>query len=177
MVNTSLFDIVVIEIPLRMRTGPRRAVTHNLLVAAHDESGYKGWGETCPRPEVAGETLERARDTLRADILPGLLGLEFDSFDALVDVVGRRLDSLRRDQLAAFCAAEMALLWHAAGAGEAVRRLAAILGWLAMAIEMGHRMGEGKTGRPHPEVPDGSPHLRRSRVRRSSRQRPRREWR
>jgi muconate cycloisomerase len=110
MIRISGFDIVVIEIPLRMRIGPRRAVTHNLLVAAHDESGYRGWGETCPRPEVAGETLERARDTLRADILPGLLGLEFESFDALVDVIGRRLDSLRRDQLAAFCAAEMALL-------------------------------------------------------------------
>lgn len=110
MIRISGFDIVVIEIPLRGAADTRPAVTHNLLVAAHDETGYVGWGEACPRPGINGETLERARDTLRARILPGLLGLEFRSFDDIVSVLRHQLDSLRRDQLAGFCAAELALL-------------------------------------------------------------------
>lgn len=110
MIRISGFDIVVIEIPLRDVTPGGRAVTHNLLVAAHDETGYVGWGETCPRPAVCGETLESARDTLRARILPALLGLELRDFDDVVRMLRHQLASLRRDQLAGFCAAELALL-------------------------------------------------------------------
>lgn len=110
MIRINGFDIVVIEIPLRGANANRKAVSHNLLVAAHDEAGYVGWGETCPRPDIDGATLEGTRDTLRAQILPGLLGLEFRGFDDVARVLRQQLESLQPDQLAAFCAAELALL-------------------------------------------------------------------
>ncbi len=70
------FEILVVEIPLR---GPvahalaERRAARNVVVAAHDGEGRTGWGESCPRSYVTGESVEGARDLLRARILPELL--------------------------------------------------------------------------------------------------------
>lgn len=107
------FEIRVIEIPMRIAVEhalAERSVARNVLVAAYDEGGLAGWGESCPRPYVTGETVEGARDCLRDDILPRLLGMEFESLDAVSAGALAVLDTLRRDQQAAFCAAELALL-------------------------------------------------------------------
>lgn len=107
------FEIRVIEIPMRIAVEhalAERTVARNVIVAAFDETGLVGWGESCPRPYVTGETVEGARDCLRDDILPGLLGKEFDSLDEVSAGALAVLDTLRRDQQAAFCAAELALL-------------------------------------------------------------------
>ena len=107
------FEILIIEIPLKVSVEhalARRAVARNVLVAAHDTEGRTGWGEACPRSYVTGETVDGARDTLRKLILPDLVGHECDDPDAVAKLALRVLDSLERDQQAAFCAVELALL-------------------------------------------------------------------
>ncbi len=107
------FEIRVIEIPMRISVEhalAERQIARNVLVAAFDESGLNGWGESCPRPYVTGETVESARDCLRDEILPGLVGTECDSMDTLADKALGILDTLPRERQAAFCAAELALL-------------------------------------------------------------------
>jgi len=106
-------EIRVIEIPMRIAVEhalAERSVARNILVTAIDESGLAGWGESCPRPYVTGETVEGAWDCLRDDILPRLVGEKFDDFEAVSSTALSVLDTLRRDQQAAFCAAELALL-------------------------------------------------------------------
>lgn len=107
------FEVLTIEIPLRMSVDhalARRATARNLLVAARGEENRTGWGECCPRPYVTGETVEGAVEDLKTTILPRLLNLEVrhlaDARDRLVEI----LDGLRRNQQAAFCAAELAVL-------------------------------------------------------------------
>ncbi len=107
------FEILTIEIPLRMSIDhalAKRVTARNILVAARGDENRTGWGECCPRPYVTGETVEGAVEDLKATLLPRLLRWEVqdlsDARDRLVDI----LDGLRRDQQAAFCAAELAVL-------------------------------------------------------------------
>ncbi len=107
------FEILVVRIPLRAPVAhalARRDEALNLLVAAHDDGGRTGWGEACPRPYVTGETIDRARDGLRRVILPAFLGRGYDGPGALARSLLGFLDELDRNQHAAFCAAELALL-------------------------------------------------------------------
>ena len=107
------FEIRIIEIPMRIAVEhalAERKSARNVLVAAFDETGLVGWGESCPRPYVTGETVDGARDCLRDDILPRLVGEEFNDLNEVSSGALGVLDTLRRDQQAAFCAAELALL-------------------------------------------------------------------
>ena len=107
------FEILIVEIPMKVSVEhalAERTVARNVLVAAHDTEGRTGWGEACPRSYVTGETVEGARDTLRKLILPELVGHECDGPDAVAKLALTALDSLDRDQQAAFCAVELALL-------------------------------------------------------------------
>lgn len=107
------FDILIVEIPMKVSVEhalAERQVARNVLVAAHDGDGHTGWGESCPRPYVTGETVDGARDELRERILPQLVGRECADLDELASIALGVLDGLARDQQAAFCAAELALL-------------------------------------------------------------------
>ena len=107
------FEILVVEIPLRVAVEHALAehqVARNVVVAAHDGEGRTGWGESCPRTYVTGETVVGARELLRSRILPDLLGAEADSFEAVTRRMQTALEVLARDQQAAFCAAELAVL-------------------------------------------------------------------
>ena len=107
------FDIVTIAIPMRVSVEhalARRHTARNVLVAVRDESALTGWGECCPRPYVTGETVESAESDLQNVILPALLGQSFDSLDGTAESLLETLDGLRRNQQAAFCAAELAVL-------------------------------------------------------------------
>ncbi|MGI9249101.1 MAG: mandelate racemase/muconate lactonizing enzyme family protein [Woeseiaceae bacterium] len=107
------FEIRLIEIPMRIAVEhalAERTSARNVLVAGFDETGLVGWGESCPRPYVTGETVDSARDCLRDDILPRLVGVECDNLETAGNVALSVLDTLPRDRQAAFCAAELALL-------------------------------------------------------------------
>jgi muconate cycloisomerase len=107
------FDIVIVELPMKPSVGDDQAggkTARNILVAAQDEDGNTGWGESCPRPDVTGESIESARDDLQQNILPGLLGRKSDSLYEVVTAMTGTLEGLQRNQHAAFCAAELAIL-------------------------------------------------------------------
>ena len=107
------WEILIVELPLRPGSlagvGGRPTIP-SLLVAAHDGEGRTGWGETRPRPGVTGETLESARDALGQLLLPSLRRRPFDGPEAVARTIVNMLEGLPRNQHAAFCAAELALL-------------------------------------------------------------------
>ncbi len=107
------FDIITVDIPMRHSVRhalAERNVARNILVAAYSDSGDIGWGECCPRPYVTGETIETVQQDLTNTILPQLLGCELDSFEQCSTLLVPLLDSMARNQQAAFCAAELAVL-------------------------------------------------------------------
>jgi muconate cycloisomerase len=107
------FDIITVDIPMRQSVRhalAERNVARNILVAAHDEKGGVGWGECCPRPYVTGETIDSVKQDLTTTILPQLLDRELASFEEAADMLVPLLDSMARNQQAAFCAAELAVL-------------------------------------------------------------------
>jgi muconate cycloisomerase len=107
------FEIITIDIPMRQAVRhalAERSVARNILVAAHDEAGNTGWGECCPRPYVTGETIDSVKHDLGTSILPQLLGRELESFAQAGALLVPLLDTMARNQQAAFCAAELAVL-------------------------------------------------------------------
>ena len=107
------FDIITVDIPMRQSVRhalAERNVARNILVAVHDESGTIGWGECCPRPYVTGETIDSVKQDLADTILPQLLGRELASFEQAETLLLPLLDTMARNQQAAFCAAELAVL-------------------------------------------------------------------
>jgi L-alanine-DL-glutamate epimerase-like enolase superfamily enzyme len=107
------FDIITVDIPMRQSVRhalAERSVARNILVAAHDEAGNTGWGESCPRPYVTGETIDSVKQDLGTAILPLLLDQELESFKQARTLLEPILDQMARNQQAAFCAAELAVL-------------------------------------------------------------------
>jgi muconate cycloisomerase len=107
------FDILTVDIPMRQAVRhalAERSVARNILIAAHSDSGTVGWGECCPRPYVTGETIDSVKQDLSTAILPPLIGQSFDSFDQVSSTLEPLLDAMARNQQAAFCAAELAVL-------------------------------------------------------------------
>jgi L-alanine-DL-glutamate epimerase-like enolase superfamily enzyme len=107
------FEILVARMPLKEPVGPTRANGEGpriLLVAAHDDEGRTGWGEAGTQPGATGDSIEGVRDELRRVILPAFLGRHFDSPETTARELLGFLDGLSRNQHAAFCAAELALL-------------------------------------------------------------------
>jgi muconate cycloisomerase len=107
------FDTLIVEIPLRMavrHTLAERRTARNVLVTAHAQNGRSGWGECCPRPYVTGETVESVCDALKNSILPPLLGMQLDHREGVKDFLYEQMCGTKRDEQAAFCAAELAVL-------------------------------------------------------------------
>ena len=94
------FDILIVEIPMKISVEhalAERQVARNVLVAAHDGDGHTGWGESCPRAYVTGETVESAVDELRERILPQLVGRECADLDDVSSMALGILDGLARE--------------------------------------------------------------------------------
>ena len=107
------FEVITVDIPMRQAVRhalAERSVARNILVAAQDDAGNTGWGECCPRPYVTGETIDSVKQDLGRIILPQLLDRELESFEQARTLLGPLLDSMARNQQAAFCAAELAVL-------------------------------------------------------------------
>ena len=83
---------------------------HGVLVRVSDEDGNVGYGECVPRSYVTGETPESVMRTLHGELAPPWVGASVNSFDELVGRLEERLESLPREEHAAHCALELALL-------------------------------------------------------------------
>lgn len=107
------FEVITVDIPLRMSVDhalAKRKHARNILVRADSDAGQSGWGECCPREYVTGESIASVREELAKNILPRLVGQEFDSLETVTAHLTAILDELARNQQAAFCAAELAVL-------------------------------------------------------------------
>jgi muconate cycloisomerase len=103
----------VIEIPMRFAIQhalATREQARNVLVAAWDERGTVGWGESCPRVYVTGESIDTVKSWLRRSLPSRLVGRCFDSFEDVVAGLTALLDEEGVSAQAAFCACELALL-------------------------------------------------------------------
>lgn len=74
------------------------------------EDGRAGWGESCPRSYVTGETIETAKTALLCSILPPMINTVSSNMHETVEFLTSELAGLERSRQAAFCAAELAVL-------------------------------------------------------------------
>lgn len=112
MLTAVAVEIARIAIPFRFgfrHALAERKVGDGVLVTLRDERGRRGYGECAPREYVSGETSQSVVDTL-ARRAPRLLGASFTSFEELREELARELALVPRDELAAFCALELAWL-------------------------------------------------------------------
>ena len=107
------FEIVIVEVPMRMSVEhslATRKTARNVLLRAVADDGTEGWGESCPRSYVTGETVESVQTDLAGELLPPLIGKELQSLEATAAELTSVLDGLPRTKQAAFCALELAVL-------------------------------------------------------------------
>lgn len=107
------FTIYTLEIPMRFTVShqlAQRKVAKNILVCVTGENGLVGWGESCPRPYVTGETIETVKDDLSNDMLLRMVGCSFSCLFDLTERLRAMLKNLDRNHQSAFCAMELALL-------------------------------------------------------------------
>lgn len=103
----------IIEIPMNVAVKhalAERSVAKNVVLTLTDEHGNAGWGECCPRDYVTGETLESVQTTLLDKLGPEILEQSFDDVVHVQRWIKHRLETVEKDQLAAFCALELALI-------------------------------------------------------------------
>jgi muconate cycloisomerase len=105
-------EIARIAIPFRFgfrHALAQRNVGDGVLLTVRDEHGRRGHGECAPREYVSGETSQSVVEALSRRA-PRLLGRSFASFEELCEELGRESAEVPRDELAAFCALELAWL-------------------------------------------------------------------
>ena len=106
-------EILETRIPFRFtfrHSLAERSEGHGVLVRITDDSDRVGYGECVPRSYVTGETPESVQAALLDHLTPPWLGCEVASFDELAAAIERGLDGLPRNEHAAHCALELALL-------------------------------------------------------------------
>jgi muconate cycloisomerase len=113
MLKLQQVDVMTVTIPFRItfrHALAARSEGEGIVVRTTDSEGRVGFGESAPRDYVTGETTATVHETLRQILVPPLLGVSFSSFDEITATLKRFLDSLPRNQHAAFCALELSLL-------------------------------------------------------------------
>jgi len=112
-VRITKIEILETRIPFRFtfrHSLAERSEGHGVLVRITDDSDRVGYGECVPRSYVTGETPESVQAALLDHLTPPWLGCEVASFDELAAAIERGLDGLPRNEHAAHCALELALL-------------------------------------------------------------------
>lgn len=120
MPSVSQCEVMSVDLPFRKafrHAAATRSSSDSLFVKCSTDTGSVGFGESLPREYVTGETRDAAFELLKTIILPRLVGMKFhcmeEVFRFLGDCDGKAppgwLDPAR-PQLAAWCAAELALL-------------------------------------------------------------------
>lgn len=105
-------EILEIAIPLQLtfrHALAARSFSDSVVVRITDSAGNAGHGECAPRDYVTDETTASVRDAL-ARMLPTFLSSHFASLDGLREALTASARTLARNEHAAFCALELALL-------------------------------------------------------------------
>lgn len=114
------FEIYAVDLPFRKpfkHAAAERRSSDSLFVKCITDSGAVGFGECLPREYVTGESRDGAFEMLSESILPRLIGMEFESIDAvrwfLAECDGKAPPDwveAHTPQTAAWCAVDLALL-------------------------------------------------------------------
>lgn len=78
-----------VQIPLKTKiqhASHTRRITDSIVVRCILSDGTQGWGEGLPREYVTGETIDSARELLRATPLAGQVGAELDGLESVIDL-------------------------------------------------------------------------------------------
>jgi muconate cycloisomerase len=105
-------ELATVAIPFRFafrHALAERRTSDGLLLTLRDAQGRTGVGECTPREYVSGETTASAVAALQRRV-PALLGRRFESFEDVCEELAGQGAALPRDEQAAFCALELALL-------------------------------------------------------------------
>lgn len=106
-------ELIEIEIPMQVEVEhalASRSVARNILLKLTDADGLSGWGECCPRHYVTGETFEGAWENLKTNLIPQLNQFWSSTAEQVVEWLETTTLAMPRNQNAAFCALELALL-------------------------------------------------------------------
>ena len=106
-------EILETKIPFRFtfrHSLAARSEGHGILVRVTDDGGNVGYGECVPRSYVTGETPDSVKQAIHGSLALPWLGLELASFEDAVAHIETGLVGLPRDQHAAHCALELAIL-------------------------------------------------------------------
>lgn len=106
-------EILETKIPFRFtfrHALAARSEGHGILVRVTDDAGNVGYGECVPRSYVTDETPASVTQAIHNTLAPPWLGLEIANFEDAVARIEAGLDGLPRDQHAAHCALELAIL-------------------------------------------------------------------
>lgn len=87
-----------------------RDAMSSLIVRVRDEQGRAGYGECAPRSYVSGEDADSAHRTIEQRLSPPWRGAEFAAFDDVIAALRDAQGRVKRDEHAAFCAMELAIL-------------------------------------------------------------------
>ena len=114
------FEIYAVDLPFRKpfkHAAAERRSSDSLFVKCITDSGAVGFGECLPREYVTGESRDGAFDLLSESILPRLIGMEYESIDAVRSFLAECDGKAPPDwveshtpQTAAWCAVDLALL-------------------------------------------------------------------
>ena len=113
MLTLRCIDIMTLSIPMRLtfrHALATRDTTDSIVVRVDDGEGHVGFGEGAPRSYVTGESSETAVEALQQRLAPRILGATLGSYDDAVAQLGRLLDGLPRNEHAAMCALDLAVL-------------------------------------------------------------------
>lgn len=118
MVRPIRAEVLQLAIPLRLtfkHALAERSAGESVVVRLVDDAGRIGTGECAPREYVTGETPATVRATL-ARLLPRFLDQEYDSLATAANALADAARELPRNEHAAFCVLELALLDLVGGA-------------------------------------------------------------
>ncbi len=113
MLTIRCIDIMTLSIPMRLtfrHALATRDTTDSIVVRVDDGEGHVGFGEGAPRSYVTGESSETAVEALQQRLAPRILGATLGSYDDAVAQLGNLLDGLPRNEHAAMCALDLAVL-------------------------------------------------------------------
>jgi len=86
MTRIRAFELFAVDLPLRQpfeHAAASRVASDSIFLKCITESGTVGFGESLPRDYVTGETREQAFLLLKEQVLPHLVGMAFQSVDAV----------------------------------------------------------------------------------------------
>ncbi len=86
MARIKAFKLFAMDLPFKKvfkHSAANRSTSYSLILKCFAESGHIGFGECLPRDYVTGESRDGAFELLQNQILPRLVGKEFDSVEHL----------------------------------------------------------------------------------------------